>query len=95
MKYRAKQKLSSIEISALELGHKEGDQARYRNRCQAVLLFHVQGKRMQELIDIYKIGRDTISRWLNRYEAEGVEGLKDRKKTGRPIKREKELLKKI
>ena len=95
MKYRTKKKLSKEEISELELGHKKGIKSRYRNRCQAVLLFHNQGKKMQDLIELYGVDRDTISRWLNRYEREGIEGLKDRKKSGRPIKSEKELLKKI
>jgi transposase len=95
MKNRATKNLSKEAIIELERGHKEGIRSRYRNRCQAVLLFHVQGKKMQELLENYGIDRDTLSRWLNRYEGEGISGLKDRKKSGRPIKSEKELIKKI
>lgn len=95
MKQRAKKALSKEEILELERGHKEGAQSRYRNRCQAVLLFHNQGKTMKELLGIYGIDRDTLSRWLNRYEKEGVKGLLDRPKSGRPVSSEKEVLKKI
>lgn len=95
MKHRSTKELSKEEILALEKGNKEGKQSRYRNRCQAVLLFHNQGKKMKELIEIYGVDRDTISRWLNRYEKEGLKGLLDRAKSGRPVASEKEVLKKI
>jgi transposase len=41
-------------------------------------------KSSYELAEELNLSRPTIQRWLDRYEAEGIEGLEDRPRSGRP-----------
>ena len=51
-----------------------------------IVLGSADGKSSYELAEELKITRPTIQRWLDRYEADGIEGLVDRPRTGRPRK---------
>lgn len=77
--------LSKEEKGTLENGHRTGSTSRYRNRCQAILLSH-QGYKINELSKMYSVNRDTICRWFNDWESEGIEGLLDDTRSGRPAK---------
>jgi len=95
MNRRKLKPISSESLKALALGWKTGKTSRYRMRCHAIYLMHSQKKGLNDIVALYKVDRDTASRWLNRYEAEGIRGLLDRPKTGRPINNKESLLKKI
>ena len=41
---------------------------------------------MESLASIFFVDRDTVSAWLKRFEAAGVEALRDAPKPGRPSK---------
>jgi len=56
---------------------------RCRQRAQAILL-SVRGFSMAELWSILDVRRDAISGWIDRWESEGLLGLYDRPRTGRP-----------
>jgi len=56
---------------------------RLRQRAHAVILSHKKFT-VEELSDIFEVHRDTISRWLNSYEENGIGGLFDAPKSGRP-----------
>ena len=77
--------LTQEEQQGLREGHLHGETYRFRNRCQAILLSH-SGYSIVELSKMYSVRRNTISCWLNQWEANGLEGLKDRARSGRPSK---------
>ena len=95
MNIRKLKPISPEELSRLEEGYKTGKKSRYRLRCQAIYLMHSQSKSLNDIVSLFEVDRDTASRWLNRYEAEGLSGLEDRPKPGRPISKQEEVLKKI
>jgi transposase len=75
--------LKTSEKSALEIGWKTRKKATFRNRCHYILLSN-QRMTINEIGLIYNKGYQGISRWLNRYEKEGLSGLHTGKGKGRP-----------
>jgi transposase len=55
---------------------------------QGVRLYAVyqisKGKDAKEIQDMYSTSHKSICNWVHRYNAEGIEGLKDRPRSGRP-----------
>jgi transposase len=49
-----------------------------------IVLGSALGKSSYELAEELGLSRPTIQRWLDRYEAEGLQGLEDRPRSGRP-----------
>jgi transposase len=49
-----------------------------------IVLGSADGKSGYLLMEELKVTRPTIQRWLDRYEADGLEGLEDRPRSGRP-----------
>ncbi len=47
-------------------------------RLQAVLEVVNQGRTITEVAERYGVARQTVHRWLRRYEADGLDGLEDR-----------------
>lgn len=76
-------KLTDQERDWLEKGRKTGKKATFRQRCHYILLSD-QGQTIQEIANIYQVGRQPIAKWFNRYEAEGISGLHTAKGKGRP-----------
>ena len=56
---------------------------RCRQRAQAILL-SVRGFTIEALWSILDVRRDAISGWIDRWEQEGLLGLYDRPRAGRP-----------
>ena len=56
---------------------------RCRQRAQAILL-SARGFTMAELWSILDVRREAISEWIDRWESEGLLGLYDRPRSGRP-----------
>ena len=79
------QDLDPIMVKTLEEGFRYGPSSRFRIRCQAILL-SFQGQKIQDLASLYKVKRDTISEWFNRWERGGIAALLDAPKSGRPPK---------
>ena len=79
----------------LKKGQKTGIDMRYRIRCRMMLEMHVNKKTIQQVSEMFSVGREAVSTWLNRYESQGMEGLRDLPKSGRPVKNKDKLLKKI
>ena len=64
---------------------------RVRQRAHAILLSN-QGYTINQIQDILRADRDSISVWINRFNERGIEGLKDFPHTGRrPIYTEEEV----
>ena len=57
---------------------------RLRTRAQMVLLSAERDLKVPEIAAIVRESDDTVARWLKRYLAEGLEGLKDAPRPGRP-----------
>ena len=74
--------LSEKQKQDLEEGHKKGKSHPFRNRCQAILLSH-QGYSVQALAHLFQVSDLSIYKWMNRFEATGVEGLKTQSGKGR------------
>lgn len=57
-------------------------------RANYVLLLG-SGKTVREIAKLHGNNRHTVRLWIKRYQAEGIEGLRERKPPGRPNKKEK------
>ena len=77
--------MSDSERSALEVVYRQGATHRERQRAQAILL-SARGYGLDQLADILGADRDTVSRWLDRWQREGFGGLSDAPRSGRPHK---------
>jgi len=89
--------LSESDKSALEGLRRSSGNHRISIRCHALLLSS-EGYRIPQLSEIFKVKKDTIRSWFDRWESEGIAGLKDKPKPGRPPKlstSNKELVKRV
>ncbi len=75
--------LSPAEIAALIENHQANQNFRVRNRSHAVLLSH-QGYPIDEIAQICRVDRDTVSGWLNLWNESKLAGLADEARSGRP-----------
>jgi transposase len=57
---------------------------RLRTRAQMILLAAEQGLKVPQIARIVRESEATVLRWLKRYRAEGLEGLQDAPRPGRP-----------
>ena len=74
--------LAEADQIALEQMHLNGKNARQRQRAHAVLL-SASGYKLDQLADILRADRDTISGWLDAWQEKGLDGLADAPKPGR------------
>jgi transposase len=49
-------------------------------------LLSAKGYSLDQVADIFEADRDTVSHWLDDWQAQGLEGLRDAPKPGRPAK---------
>ena len=75
--------LNEEEIKELRLLKKTGGNERERDRSHALLLSH-KGHSVEQLSELFEVRRDTILDWFNRWEQDGMDGLSDLPKSGRP-----------
>jgi len=96
-KFRYISPLSKTQLYELEELRKGSSEAKTRSRAHAIVLSS-EGFTIEELMEIFKVKRDTISRWLNNWEQCGLKGLHDKVRSGRiPVlnEDEKNVLKKL
>ena len=77
--------LTADQTAELEQGYKYGSTHDFRLRCHSILLSH-QGKSVPELMDSLGVSYQSLYKWFNRWEAEGIQGLKIRPGRGRKRK---------
>ncbi len=75
--------LSRAERITLQEMNKNHPDHWARARAQAVLLSG-ERHRLQEIARLYRVGRQTVSRWLKAWDKKGLAGLVDRPRSGRP-----------
>ncbi len=76
--------LTDAQRNELDQLYRTTKDPRLRTRAQMVLLAGEQGQSVPEIARIVREVETTVLRWLKRYQAEGVEGLKDAPRPGRP-----------
>lgn len=89
--------LSPDQIQHLE-DLAQGDSVRrVRMRAHSILLSS-RGLSIDEIVRIYQVHRDTVSSWIDNFEHLGVDGLRDKPRSGGPPKlneQEKEVAKEL
>jgi transposase len=75
--------LSEEDYTKLVDNHQTSENFRVRNRSHAILL-SFQKYPIQEIATICGVHRNAVSRWIDRWNESGVEGLSDVQKKGRP-----------
>ena len=73
------------ERERLERRYRETAEADLRSRCQMILL-SAESYSVLQIAQVTFYDQDTVLYWLDRYEAEGLDGLEDRPRSGRPPK---------
>ena len=74
--------LSEEQIGELEQLDRKTEVPRVRSRAQRVLLSAEKGLTAEEIADIVRESSVTVLRWLHRYIAEGMQGLRDAPRSG-------------
>jgi transposase len=77
---------SAEQLQALEAMYRTTKDVRLRTRAQMMLLAAEKGLTAPAIAAIVRDDEQTVRRWMKRYMAEGVEGLKDAPKSGNPGK---------
>ena len=76
--------LTEEEMTDLRaLAHGQKVEARRRDRARICWLAH-DGKRVRESVTLEGIGEHTVRRWITRFNAQGLAGLADAPRIGRP-----------
>ena len=75
--------LSDLEHHQLETTFKTTADPRLHQRCQAILMA-ARGRRHRHIAEDLAVSPRTVQRWLNAYQAGGLEGLHIRWAPGRP-----------
>ena len=74
--------LTKAQREELENGYRNGQTHSFRQRCQVILL-KSEERTSIEVVGILGGCEMTVNNWLNRYEKEGIEGLRTRPGRGR------------
>ena len=75
--------LSEEEIRVLERLHRTTNDADVRSRCD-MILWSNEGLSPPEIAERVRFSRQTVVRYIKRYEAEGLDGLFTKPRSGRP-----------
>jgi transposase len=75
--------LTDNQRKELEKGYRNGKSHAFRTRCQFVLL-KSEGRKSTEIAEFLGFCQQAVNLWLNRYKAEGINGLVVRAGRGRP-----------
>lgn len=86
MKAIALPRQSDAQLKALEDLYQSTKDVRLRTRAQMILLAAEKGLSAPAIAAIVRDDEQTVRRWMKRYMAEGLEGLKDAPKPGNPGK---------
>jgi transposase len=70
------------QIAALDKLYRTSKDGRLRQRAQIILLAAEQGMVAAKIGEIVRLNEESVRHWLKRYEAEGIEGLKDDPRPG-------------
>lgn len=74
--------LTDSDLQALTEAYQRGEKPALRRRAHAIVLSH-KGYTINQISDILLATRETVSLWLDAWEADGLAGLRDKPRTGR------------
>src|SRR5215204_4029627 len=75
--------LPAAEAERLDARFRSTDDRKLRDRLQIVLMAH-RGRPRQDIAADLGVHRKTVTRWLNAYCADGLDGLRPKKAKGTP-----------
>lgn len=73
---------SAEQIAALDEVYRKSKDGRLKQRAQIILLAAEQGMVAPQIAAIVRLNEESVRKWLKRYRAEGIEGLKDNPRPG-------------
>ena len=79
-------RLSAAQHAELDHANRTAKDGRLRIRALIVLLAAERGMVAAEIAAVVRMHEETVRRWLVRYQAEGLEGLRDDPRSGAPPK---------
>ncbi|OQW93979.1 MAG: hypothetical protein BWK79_08280 [Beggiatoa sp. IS2] len=91
-------KVTEEQREEIEKQRKKKELSKRSERRLEAIVLSSEGYSLDEISEIYKVDRDTVSKWIDRWEQKGIEGIKDQPKQNRPPKlteEEREKLRKI
>jgi transposase len=77
--------MNDQDRAALQQLYRQTKDPDVRSRCQMILL-SADGHGVAEIAQLTLFDENSVLFWFDRYEAEGLDGLEDRPKSGRPPK---------
>jgi len=78
--------LTTEAIDELDVLYRTTKDVRIRLRAQIILLAAEKGMNAREIAEIVRKDDETVRIWLQRYQAEGIQGLADNPRLGGPKK---------
>lgn len=75
--------LSDTDLQALMDAYLYAEKPALRRRAHAIVLSH-KGYSINQISDILAVTRETVSLWFDAWESSGLEGLRDKSRSGRP-----------
>ena len=87
--------LAPEQLAELEKLYRTTRNVRLRTRAQMVLLAAERHLTAAQIAEIVRASEETVRRWLKRYLAEGVEGLRDEPQPGAPRRVTEEYLERM
>jgi transposase len=73
---------SAEQIEALDQLYRRSKDGRIRQRAHIILLAAEKGLVASQIAEIVRLSEESVRKWLKRYQAEGIEGLKDNPRPG-------------
>ena len=83
MTFRFVPSLSDTDLQTLMTTYTYGVKPALRRRAHAIVLSH-QGHTIDQICEILSVTRETVSLWFDAWEAQGLDGLQDKPRAGRP-----------
>lgn len=78
--------VSPVERTDLDRLYRRTRNVRLRTRTQMILLALEQEMVASEIATLVRSSEQTVRNWIKRFNAEGIEGLKDRPRLSEPVK---------
>ncbi len=86
--------VESIILGRLEINKEEKEKLRRFSKNETgreairalIILWYDEGMTESKIANLLSISVRSVRRWIRRYKKENIEGLRDRKRTGRPRK---------
>lgn len=88
---------SANDLATIQQASKHDKRPEVRQRAIGLRLLH-EGKSPKAVAEFFSVSQPTVYAWYHRWQAQGVEGLANRPKSGRPLKAKPdyvELLKQV